>query len=58
MDADKIRNVLNIAFIVLTLAAIVLYFKESTDVRPFFYVCGAAIVVKIIEVFIRFTNRK
>ncbi len=58
MDADKIRNVLNIAFIVLTLAAIALYFRESTDVRPFFYVCGTAIVVKIVEIFIRFTKRK
>lgn len=42
MNPDKIRNVLNILFMVLALAAIIIYF---------------AAFVKLMEFFIRFTNR-
>ena len=56
MNPDKIRNVLNILFIILALAAIIVYFVAD-DFKIFIYVCGAAIFVKLMEFFIRFTNR-
>ena len=52
MNPDKIRNVLNMA-----LAAIITYFVAKDDFKVFIYVCGAAIFVKLMEFFIRFTNR-
>ena len=57
MNPDKIRNVLNILFMVLALAAIIIYFVAKDDFKQFIYVCGAAIFVKLMEFFIRFTNR-
>lgn len=58
MNPDKIRNVLNILFMILALAAIIIYFVVGTeDFKMFIYVCGAAIFVKLMEFFIRFTNR-
>ena len=57
MNPDKIRNVLNILFMVLALAAIIIYFAAKDDFKLFIYVCGAVIVVKLMEFFIRFTNR-
>ena len=58
MNPDKIRNVLNILFMILALAAIIVYFVVGTeDFKMFIYVCGAAIFVKLMEFFIRFTNR-
>ena len=57
MNPDKIRNVLNILFMVLALAAIIIYFAAKDDFTLFIYVCGAAIFVKLMEFFIRFTNR-
>ena len=57
MNPDKIRNVLNILFMVLALAAIIIYFAAKDDFKLFIYVCGAAISVKLMEFFIRFTNR-
>ena len=57
MNPDKIRNVLNILFMILALAAIIVYFAARDDFKPFIYVCGAAIFVKLMEFFIRFTNR-
>ena len=56
-NPDKIRNVLNILFMVLALAAIIIYFAAKDDFKLFIYVCGAAIFVKLMEFFIRFTNR-
>lgn len=56
MNPDKIRNVLNILFMILALAAIILYFAVD-DFKIFIYVCGAAVFVKVMEFFIRFTNR-
>lgn len=60
MNPDKIRFVLNILFLILALAAIiaycVIYYTEG-DMKIFMYVCGAAIFVKLMEFFIRFTNR-
>lgn len=57
MDTDKIRNILNILFLILALAAIVTYFLAKEDFTLFIYVCGAAIFIKLMEFFIRFTNR-
>ena len=57
MNPDKIRNVLNILFMVLALAAIIIYFAAKDDFKLSIYVCGAAIFVKLMEFFIRFTNR-
>lgn len=58
MNPDKIRYVLNILFLVLALASIILYFvTDAGDRTIFLYVCGAAVFVKIMEYFIRFTNR-
>ena len=58
MNPDKIRNVLNILFMILALAAIITYFVAGKEVFiMFIYVCGAAIFVKLMEFFIRFTNR-
>ena len=50
MNPDKIRNVLNILFMIYFVVG-----KE--DFKMFIYVCGAAIFVKLMEFFIRFTNR-
>ena len=57
MNPDKIRNVLNILFMILAVAAIITYFVAKADFKMFIYVCGAAIFVKLMEFFIRFTNR-
>ena len=57
MNPDKIRNVLNILFLILALASIYVYFVVSDDINLFIYVCGSAIFVKLMEFFIRFTNR-
>lgn len=57
MGPDKIRNVLNILFLILALATVIVYFVAKDDFTLFIYVCGAAIFVKLMEFFIRFTNR-
>ena len=57
MRIKKIRNVLNILFLILALASIIVYIVARDDFKLFIYVCGAAIFVKLMEFFIRFTNR-
>ena len=57
MNPDKIRNVLNILFLILALASIIVYIVARDDFKLFIYVCGAAIFVKLMEFFIWFTNR-
>ena len=57
MNPDKIRNVLKILFLILALASIIVYIVARDDFKLFIYVCGAAIFVKLMEFFIRFTNR-
>ena len=48
MNPDKIRNVLNILFMILALASIITYFVlGNEDFEMFIYVCGAAIFVKL-----------
>ena len=57
MNPDKLRNLLNYIFLVLALAAVITYFVARDNFTLFLYVCGAAIFVKVVEFFIRFTNR-
>ena len=56
MNPDKIRNVLNILFLVLAVASVILYYAAD-DFKLFIYVCSTAIFCKVMEFFIRFTNR-
>jgi VIT1/CCC1 family predicted Fe2+/Mn2+ transporter len=56
MTSDKVRNVLNILFLIGALVAIIVYFAVD-DKKVFFYVSCGAIFFKLIEFFIRFTNR-
>ena len=56
MNFDKIRNILNILFMIGALISIILYFTAD-DRTVFLYVCGTTIVVKMMEFFIRFIRR-
>ncbi len=56
MNPTKIRNILNILFLILALATVIVYFTVD-DFRTFIMVCGAAVFVKVMEFFIRFTHR-
>lgn len=53
MNTDVIRNILNIVFMVLAVAAVIIYFTVD-DFNTFFYTCAAAICCKLIEFFLRF----
>lgn len=55
MGTEKIRYYLNIIFIVLAIASVIVYYVA--DFRTFIYVCGTAIFLKVMEFIIRFTNR-
>lgn len=55
MSTDKIRNILNLLFLALAALSVILYFAMD-DRHPFFYVCGAAIFLKLMEFFIRFNR--
>ena len=57
MAPDKLRSILNAVFLLLALAAVIIYFACRDDFKLFLYVCGAAIFVKVVEFVIRFTNR-
>ena len=45
MNIDLIRNILNILFMALALAAVITYFVAS-DFKVFIYVCAAAIFLQ------------
>lgn len=53
MNISQIRNILNILFMILAVAAVITYFAAS-DFKVFIYVCAAAIFLKLIEFFLRF----
>ncbi|KAA6352254.1 hypothetical protein EZS27_000436 [termite gut metagenome] len=55
---DKIRNILNIIFLIGSFTAIIIYFVKGEDKTLFLYVCGGAIFFKLIEFTLRFTHRK
>lgn len=52
MNTDRIRNILNIIFMILAVVAVILYFTSTFT--NFIYVCAAAICIKLIEFFLRF----
>ena len=54
MNPDKIRNVLNLLFLVLAVATVVVYF---IDMHLFIVVGSTAIFLKVMEFIIRFINR-
>ncbi|WP_203558327.1 hypothetical protein [Bacteroides sp. 224] len=56
MNPDKIRGILNSIFLLGTLVSIIVYFAVD-DKKIFLYVCGATLFFKMMEFFIRFTNR-
>ena len=51
----QIRNILNILFLIMALSAVITYFVA--DFKTFLYVCGVAFFFKLMEFYIRFTNR-
>ena len=57
MNPDKIRTILNLIFMLLAIAAVIVYFVAKNNFSLFIYTCGAAIFAKLMEFFIRFTNR-
>lgn len=58
MNLSKIRNILNILFIVLAFAAIIIYFVADSNYLMFIYMCGAAICVKLMEFCLRFIPKR
>lgn len=56
MNPDKIRSVLNLIFLLGTVLSIIIYFAVD-DKKIFFYVCSTTLFIKVMEIFIRFTNR-
>lgn len=56
MNPDKIRNILNLLFLILAVASVIIYYTVD-DFKIFIYVCSAAIFCKLMEFYIRFTNR-
>lgn len=53
MDTYKIRNLLNILFLIGAIASIIIYFTVE-DRHIFFYVCSGSLFVKMIEFILRF----
>lgn len=56
MNPDKVRRILNTIFLIGALVSIIVYFAVD-DKKVFFYICGATLFFKMMEFFIRFTNR-
>ncbi len=54
MDVYKVRSILNILFLILAVACVVIYFMGEFTL--FIYVCSAALFIKMMEFFIRFTH--
>ena len=52
MGLIKVRNILNMVFMILAIAAVVIYFVS--DFQTFMYVACIAIFVKVVEFIIRF----
>ncbi len=57
MNSDKIRSILNIIFMILVLVAVILYFTGKNGNSLFVYLCGGAIVIKFLELFLRSIKR-
>lgn len=56
MNPDKIRNVLNILFMILAVATVIIYLV-SDNLNLFIIVGSTAIFLKVMEFLIRFINR-
>ena len=56
-NIDQIRAALNVVFLIGALASFILYFALGDDKSWFFYVCGAALCIKMIELVLRFFLR-
>jgi hypothetical protein len=56
MNLRKLRNILNIAFMLLVAISIILYFA-CNNLNIFMYTCGFAIVLKMAESILRFTDK-
>ena len=54
MDRDKIRNILNILFMIGAVASVILYFAMPSDRHPFMYVCSISLFLKMMEFVLRF----
>ena len=56
----KIRNILNIVFILLAILTAVIYFvKPLPEGLPYFFICAtAAIAVKMVEAYLRLSFNK
>ncbi len=57
MNIDKIRNILNILFMIGAVVSVILYFSIGEDKTLFFYVCGASLFLKMMEYVFRFLIR-
>lgn len=57
MDTDRIRDVLNVLFMIGALISVILYFTLGEDKTVFFYVCGASLFLKMMEFVFRFFLR-
>ena len=57
MNIDKIRNILNILFMIGAVVYVILYFSIGEDKTLFFYVCGASLFLKMMEYVFRFLIR-
>lgn len=56
-ETDKIRNILNVLFLIGAVVSVILYFTIGEDKTLFFYVCGASLFIKMVELFLRFMFR-
>ena len=57
MNIDKIRNILNILFMIGAVVSVILYFSIGEDKTLFFYVCGDSLFLKMMEYVFRFLIR-
>lgn len=56
-NIDRIRTILNVLFLIGAVASFILYFTVGDDKTVFFYVCGGALFVKMMEYVFRFLLR-
>lgn len=56
-NIDRIRTILNVLFLIGAVVSVILYFTLGDDKTWFFYVCGASLFLKMMEIFMRFFMR-
>lgn len=57
MNINRIRNILNILFMIGALVSVILYFSPGVDRLVFLYVCSTALFLKMVEYILRFLVR-